>query len=78
MRREVGLMADRNGNERIVNVKVCHRIGGERSILVCASCYNEVEGNVSTFFTNVGEFDAGSVPRYNFCPWCSTPLREEP
>lgn len=71
-------MGDGSGVQRVTNVKVCHRIGGERSILVCASCYNEVEGSVSTFLANRGEFDVGSVPRYNFCPWCSAPLREEP
>ena len=69
-------MADRNGNERIVNVRVCHRIGNERSILVCANCYNEIEGKVSEFFANEVAFDAGATPRYNFCPWCSAPLKE--
>lgn len=60
----------------IVNVKVCHRIGKERSILVCERCYNEVEGSVSEFFANEVAYDASVVPRYNFCPWCSAPLRE--
>ena len=69
-------MADGNGNERIFNVKVCNRIGNERSILVCANCYNEVEGKVSEFFANEVAFDAGAMPRYNFCPWCSAPLKE--
>lgn len=69
-------MADRNGIERIVNVKVCRRIGGKESILVCASCYNEIEGSTSEFFANEVAFDAGATPRYNFCPWCSAPLRE--
>ena len=71
-------MADGDGRERIVNVKVCRRIGGERSILVCANCYNEIEGKVSAFFANEVAFDACAVPRYNFCPWCSAPLKEEP
>lgn len=75
MRREVVSVVDRNGNERIVNVKVCRRIGGKDSILVCACCYNEIEGRVSELFANEVASDS-LMPRYNFCPWCSAPLRE--
>ena len=75
MRREVVSVADRNGNERIVNVKTCRRIGGKGSILVCANCYNEIEGSVDRYPTLGGGFDH-ATPRYNFCPWCSAPLRE--
>ena len=76
MRREVVSVADRNGNERIVNVKACRRIGGNGSILVCANCYNEVEGSSDLFTTGGGVEFYRAVPRYNFCPWCSAPLRE--
>ncbi len=68
-------MADMNGVELTVNVAVCRRIGDEASILVCKRCYNEVEGSVDRYATFGGGFDH-ATPRYNFCPWCSAPLRE--
>lgn len=72
-------MTEMDGISRAINVKVCHRIGGERSILVCERCYNEVEGEVTEFYYAGGEEPVcdSIIPRYNFCPWCSAPLREE-
>lgn len=69
-------MADRNGVERIANVAVCRRIGDKQSILVCRRCYNEVEGSPDLFTTGGGVEFYRAVPRYNFCPWCSAPLKE--
>ncbi len=66
-----------DGAFSIVNVKVCHRIGGERSILVCEHCYNEVEGDVTEFYANDKPMLDNIIPRYNFCPWCSAPLMED-
>lgn len=75
------MMSYEDGSFSIVNVRVCNRIGGERSILVCERCYNEVEGDVTEFFTCDGASGSGIpssvIPRYSFCPWCSAPLREE-
>ena len=61
---------------KAANLKVCHRIKDERSIVVCANCYNEVEGDVTTFYVEGMEADSDIKPRYSFCPWCSAPLRE--
>ena len=71
-------MADRNGNERIVNVKVCHRIGGKESILVCARCGNEVEAkpNVTYWMPDARDGMETLVPRGNFCQWCGVELQE--
>ena len=68
-------MADRNGVERVINVAVCKRIGDKESILVCKRCYNEVEGSVDRLAALGGGFDH-AIPRYNYCPWCSAPLKE--
>ena len=66
-------------NERIVNVRVCHRIGNKQSILVCACCGNEVESKPNAEYWLVDGMEDGTsplLPRYNFCPWCSAPLKE--
>lgn len=60
----------------VTNVKVCKRIGGEGSILVCERCYNEVEGSVSEYYAGNTVYSGGIEVRYDFCPWCSAPLRE--
>lgn len=67
---------NQDGRNRIINVVVCRRIGNKQSILVCRRCYNEIEGKVSEFFTNDVAFNA-IEPRYDFCPWCGVPLKEE-
>ncbi len=59
----------------VMNVRVCRRVGGERSILVCERCY-EVEGKATEFYANEEPVCESIIPRYNFCPWCSAPLRE--
>ena len=69
-------MADKNGIEHSVNVAVCRRIGYAASILVCKRCYNEVEGSSDLFTTGGGVEFYRAAPRYNFCPWCSAPLKE--
>lgn len=76
MRGEVVSVNDSNGREHGVNVAVCRRIGGERSILVCKRCYNEVEGSADLFTTGGGVEFYRITPRYGFCPWCSAPLKE--
>ena len=70
-------MGDGGGVVRVTNVKICHRVGGKGSIIVCEKCYNEIEGSVSEFYAASKAYDIGIDPRYNYCPWCSAPLKEE-
>jgi hypothetical protein len=79
MRGEVELMADRNGNERIVNVEVCMRVGGEEPIVICSVCHNEVEGTVLGVYADdaIYSYEVSPMPLYDYCPWCSAPLRED-
>jgi hypothetical protein len=68
----------RDGVEHAMNVDVCMRVGGKAPILTCASCHNEVEGTVVGLFADefIYSKELSLRPSYNFCPWCSTPLKE--
>ena len=69
-------MAGKDGTFSIANVRECKRVGGKDSILVCACCGNEVESNPNAEYW-LGDGTSTLLPRYNYCPWCSAPLREE-
>ena len=68
----------RHETTRVINVRECKRLNGKDSILLCARCGNEVESKPNTeyFLADEPKYMRSKVPRHNFCPWCSAPLRE--
>lgn len=62
--------------QRVVNVRVCRRVGGKDYILVCANCGNEVENGGSCCFVGSEKTIYPIDPVGDFCQWCGAPLKE--
>ena len=59
------------------NVREVKRFGGMQNILVCARCNNEVEAKPNdSYWLRDNHDEPSMIPRHNYCPWCSAPLRE--
>ena len=54
----------------------CKRINGEKSILICIRCHNEVDSkpNSDYWLGDGTKLVMPLEPRASFCQWCGAPL----